>query len=150
MPSSYRSYAVNFSGNPRVDLSHNVPDIIGSIANYYKKNGWEMDQPVAIPASMAGGKYQFSFTDPKPISLSELIEYGIIRGNNFSADKKIRFMVLQANYGNEYWLCFHNFDVIKRYNHSDLYAMAVYQLSYYITALREDTLNDNANEKTTM
>jgi len=35
-------------------------------------------------------------------------------------------------FGNTYWHLYHNFDVIKSYNHSDYYAMAVYQLGLAI------------------
>ena len=137
MPSSYRNYAVNFSGSGKIDLSHNEVDVIGSIANYYKKHGWLTDQPVAIPASINGGKFQLHLTNRRSISTSELIESGIV------PDKSLKFKVieLQGYYGNEYWLGFRNFDVIKRYNPSNLYAMAVYQLSYYITVLKEKTNN---------
>ncbi|HEV2614870.1 MAG TPA: lytic murein transglycosylase [Gammaproteobacteria bacterium] len=35
-------------------------------------------------------------------------------------------------FGNQYWHLYHNFEVIKRYNNSDYYAMAVYQLGQKI------------------
>lgn len=137
MPSSYRNYAVNFSGSGTIDLSHNVADIIGSVANYYKKHGWQTNQPVAIPASMTGGKFQVRFAKQKSLSRSELIEYGVTPPTYSLTDQRYKIIELQNYYGNEYWLGFRNFDVIKRYNPSDLYAMAVYQLSYYISVLRE-------------
>lgn len=136
MPSSYRHYAVNFSGNTSIDLSHNEADVIGSIANYYNRNGWQTNQPVAAPVSMAGGEFLLSFSRPKPITLSELIKNQMIPNLSSLDDQKSRLIILQTYFGNEYWRLFHNFEVIKRYNHSDLYAMAVYQLSYYIALAR--------------
>jgi lytic murein transglycosylase len=41
MPSSYLKYAVDFSGNGRRDLIHNVPDVLASTANYLKGYGWQ-------------------------------------------------------------------------------------------------------------
>lgn len=136
MPSSYRNYAVNFSGSGKIDLSNNEVDVIGSIANYYKKHGWKTGQPVAVPASNQGGKYQIRFTRPRSITKAELIAAGYDVD-----DKSLKYnlLTLEGYAGPEYWLAFHNFGVIKRYNASDLYAMAVYQLSHYITDLREKT-----------
>lgn len=139
MPSSYRNFAVNFSGSGKIDLSHSEEDVIGSIANYYKKHGWQTNQPVAVPASINGGKYQMRLVGNRSISKSELIEAGIVP-TDFS-NQAYKVLQFQGFYGNQYWLGFHNFDVIKRYNSSDLYAMAVYQLSYYISVLREKSYN---------
>ncbi len=110
MPSSYRNYAISFDNNAQIDLSHNEVDVIGSIANYYQKHGWQANQPVAMKTLR--GSYP----------LTKMIE-------------------LQGYFGKEYWLGYHNFDVIKRYNSSNMYAMAVYQLSYYISMLRGKTDN---------
>ncbi len=140
MPSSYRYYAVNFSGDRKIDLSKSEADVIGSIANYYKKHGWKTNEPIAIPAALVGKKYQFFLNknnDVKMISRSMLAEYGIVPKGAVTTDQKFKLIELRGYWGNEYWLGFHNFDVIKQYNPSDLYAMAVFQLSYYIETLRE-------------
>jgi membrane-bound lytic murein transglycosylase B len=136
MPSSYRRYAVSASRHGRIDLSHNEKDIISSIANYYKQHGWHTNQPVALPASIVGNKYQFYLDKDKSvrmISKSTLAGYGTVP----ASDEKYKLIELRNYWGNEYWLGFHNFQVIKRYNPSDLYAMAVFQLSNYITVLKE-------------
>jgi len=142
MPSSFRYYAVNFSGNKQIDLSHNELDVIGSIANYYKQHGWQTNQPIIIPALLKNNKYQFmsQIKNMRAFSQLDLAKYGIkINGRIFSDDQKIKLIEMQGYYGKEYWLGFHNFDVIKRYNPSNQYAMAVFQLSYYISKLREKT-----------
>lgn len=138
MPSSYRYYAVDFSGDGRIDLSHNEVDIIGSIANYYKKHGWLLDQPVAIPTALRNSSY-FSGQTLPPLSQLDLVRLGVAANQKLPPGQKVKLVELQDYFGKEYWLAFHNFDVIKRYNPSNLYAMAVYQLSHYIDNAKGDT-----------
>jgi membrane-bound lytic murein transglycosylase B len=145
MPSSYRHFAVNFSGNSKIDLNNNVLDIIGSIANYYQKHGWLPNQPVAIPTTSETSRYRFLLHN-KPsqwLSQEELEEYGLFPVYKIPTGQKIRIIELQGARGNEYWIGLTNFEVIKRYNPSNLYAMAVYQLSYYINSLREKTYHES-------
>jgi membrane-bound lytic murein transglycosylase B len=146
MPSSYRYYAVNFSNSGSIDLMHDEIDVIGSIANYYKKHGWIENSPVVMQGMAIGSRYDYlkrnNQIDSSSIAIADLSKYGIlpkqkIRNNNL----KVKIIELDSIYQKEYWLGFHNFDVIKRYNSSDLYAMAVFQLSYYLTASRDKSNN---------
>lgn len=41
MPSSYRHYAVDFDGDGHRDIWDTPADVLGSIANYLAKNGWD-------------------------------------------------------------------------------------------------------------
>lgn len=140
MPSSYRYYAINFSGSGQTDLMHNEIDVIGSIANYYKEHGWEPNKPVAVPAYLTSNRYFESFSQinrRKAIPLKELAQYGVLpKYADQETNQKAKVIELENRYSKEYWLGFHNFDVIKRYNPSNLYAMAVYQLSVYIEDLK--------------
>jgi membrane-bound lytic murein transglycosylase B len=141
MPSSYRYYAVNFSGSGKIDLTNDEVDVIGSIANYYKKHGWITNAPVAIPAAVIGHRYEYFLNNKSKLSksytINELARYGVIPKHQIKAgDLMASVIELQNRYSNEYWLGFRNFYVIKRYNPSDLYAMAVYQLSNYISQLK--------------
>jgi lytic murein transglycosylase len=45
LPSSYLKYAVDFDGNGRRDLIHDVPDVLASTANYLKGYGWQAGKP---------------------------------------------------------------------------------------------------------
>ncbi len=140
MPSSYRNYAVNFSRSGKTDLMNNEIDVIGSIANYYQKHGWIQNAPVAVQALIIGDRYNYLLRKDQinePLTISELTKYGVVPKHKIDQDDlKVKVIELQNHYEKEYWLGFRNFDVIKRYNSSDLYAMAVYQLSSYITSLR--------------
>jgi membrane-bound lytic murein transglycosylase B len=140
MPSSYRHYAVNFSNSGTIDLMNNEVDVIGSIANYYSKHGWKVGQPVAVQALAIGSGFDYLLKKDKikqPLSLTELARLGIVPKRKVD-DKAmtVKVLELERRYKKEYWLSYRNFDVIKRYNSSDMYAMAVFQLSNYIEALR--------------
>ncbi len=62
----------------------------------------------------------------------DLAGFGITAENDLPAGEKVKLLELEKANGSEYWLGFENFYVITRYNHSLLYAMAVYQLAMEI------------------
>ena len=45
IPSSFMRWAVDFSGDGKRDLWTNVPDVLASIANYLRENGWQPGLP---------------------------------------------------------------------------------------------------------
>ena len=133
IPSSYRHYAIDFDGDQIADILTNVVDAIGSVANYFKMHHWRKGQPVAylINEKNLGPDYQsFLDKDLKPVKTIESMEKtGMVVPEHLNSNDvgKIQNFVLEA--GEENWLTLHNFYVITRYNHSHLYAMAVYQLA---------------------
>ena len=142
MPSSYRYYAASFRKTDSIDLMNNVQDVIASIANYYRKHGWVKNEPVAIQATVNLKKYDSMPKIKKAkqgITVKELEKYGVTPKGVVNLQMKAKVIELVSHSTTEYWIGFHNFDVIKRYNPNDLYAMAVYQLSDDIKDLRNRT-----------
>src|SRR5262249_4396948 len=45
IPSSFVKWAVDFNGDGRRDIWTSVPDVLGSIANYMRQNGWQPGMP---------------------------------------------------------------------------------------------------------
>ncbi len=136
IPSSYRAYAVDFDDDGVVDIINNPVDAIGSVANYFKRHRWRSGLPVTAPATV-GDKARADWMNdglkPKR-SLAVLATGGIFPTVEMAPDTLATVMQLNGEKGDEYWLGWHNFYVITRYNHSAMYAMAVYQLS---EAIRE-------------
>tara|TARA_R110002110_G_scaffold415809_1_gene656471 strand:- start:7102 stop:8103 length:1002 start_codon:yes stop_codon:yes gene_type:complete len=139
--SSYRHYAVDFNKNGKRDLLNSIEDSIGSIANYFKRSGWQKNEPVVFPATVSGEAYKnikTSRSSPKPTyNLKEMEKSGITLKEGVPADKKLmkeKFALVSLEEKNEteHWLALQNFYVITRYNRSSLYAMAVHELSQSI------------------
>ncbi len=129
--SSFRHYAVDFSGDSRRDIWKNVDDAIGSVANYLSRHGWQRDQGIAFPALVTGDAYE-TYLDKgiKPhTAIGQFRENGVSISAQLPAAQKGSLIVLEDRSQPEYWVGLNNFYVITRYNHSPLYAMAVYQLS---------------------
>ena len=55
MPSNVVDYAYDFDGDGRTDLWTNVPDILGSTANYLKKWNWRSDLPWGFEVTVPNG-----------------------------------------------------------------------------------------------
>ena len=130
--SSYRHYAVDFDGDGKRDLLNNTTDAIGSVANYFSQHGWKKGAPITVKAKYKSDS-SFPRFDMKPrYKVSELSKQGVFPTQPVVASEKATPIELEQPDHNEYWLGLHNFYVITRYNHSNLYAMAAYQLSQSI------------------
>jgi len=134
--SSYRHYAIDFDGDGKRDLLNNTVDVIGSVANYFKVHGWKPGEQVVIPARL-NGQIEETRNELKPHTrISELRRNGVQPEAGIDNDVKATVVTLKGKNGKEYWLGLDNFYVITRYNHSALYAMAVYQLSREFDTLK--------------
>jgi membrane-bound lytic murein transglycosylase B len=130
MPSSYQNFAVDFDGDGRRDLLRSIPDAIGSVANYFRHHGWQRGLPVVVRAEAAGAPPGPLTTALEPtLTVAELRQAGLTVRSSAPANTPVSFIDLTAEDGHEYWVGFQNFYTITRYNHSALYAMAVWQLA---------------------
>lgn len=132
--SSYRRYAVDFDGDGVRDLLNNEADAIGSVANYLEKHGWQRDAAVALPASVSGDKYKTLVNKGmKPHTpLSDMHNFDVIVLYASDNESPGSLIELTNRDDTEVWVGLQNFYAITRYNHSNLYAMAVFQLAQEI------------------
>jgi len=129
--SSYRRYAVDFDGDNVRNLMDDVDDAVGSVANYLKEHGWRRGDPVAIAARVDGdGFHALLERGLKPNTpVSRMKDYGLKLQGPVPDSDEGALVELEDLDGKEYWVGLQNFYTITRYNHSALYAMAVYQLA---------------------
>lgn len=134
IPSSFRSYAVDFDGDGVRDFWNGSADSIGSVANYFKRHGWKLGEPVAAQVKVNDQAAALGNREMKPHTpVADFRRAGVSTPDAYSDQVLATLLKLDATDGDEYWLALNNFYVITRYNHSPLYAMAVYQLSRAIT-----------------
>ena len=143
--SSYRRYAIDFDGDGQRDLWNSSEDIIGSVANYFSEHGWKEGEPITTPVTVFGDRYSNLLNKGiRPAALvSDLPNYDVKIDINEYSQKKVALLELKNHNSTEYWVGFDNFYVITRYNHSHMYAMAVYQLSQQIKQNITDYIAQN-------
>ena len=132
MPSNFFDYAVDFSANGRRDIWNDVPDVLASIANYLRKEGWNNDLTwgfeVIIPQDFDYRRSRGSFADWAQLGLRRPT------GQELPAlGDAILFFPSGA--AGPAFLVTDNFAVVRRYNDSDLYALAVLPLADRIRGL---------------
>ena len=130
MPSSYMAYAKSFEKHGTRDLLKSPQDAIASVANYLKVHRWKKGQPITAKATMTREIRGLKKQSIKP--KNKVSDYTVI---GFRPEKPLHdelpatMVVLKSGKEKEHWFGLHNFYVITRYNHSSMYAMAVYQLA---------------------
>jgi membrane-bound lytic murein transglycosylase B len=134
MPSSYRKWAVDFSGDGFTDIWKNTSDAIGSVANYFKEHGWKTGEPVTVEAHAADNMQapQLNSMVPPTLTIDQWRTQGINPISWLPPTTRVIAFQFEGVNGPEYWFGLQNFYTITRYNRSPMYAMAVYQLSQAI------------------
>lgn len=133
MPSSYKQYAVDFSGDGHINLWDPV-DAIGSVANYFKAHGWVKGDQVAVMANGQAPGLPNGFKTK--YSISQLAAAGLTPQQPLGNHQQASLLRLDIGTGYQYWYGLPNFYTITRYNHSTHYAMAVWQLGQAVALAR--------------
>jgi membrane-bound lytic murein transglycosylase B len=122
MPSSYMKYAVDWTGDGHADIWSSTSDALASTANYLKGYGWVPGLPWGIEVTLPDG---FDHKLNKA-SFSAFGSAGVRRadGRSLPSSGEGR-LFYPAGHRGPVLLLTENFDVIKKYNSSDAYALAV-------------------------
>jgi peptidoglycan lytic transglycosylase B len=137
IPSSFRSYAVDADDDGKRNIWTDWDDVLGSVANYFKVHGWKTDEPVVDRATRSA-----EWSGPEPTNKLDLdTTVGALaqRGYVFTTEQPSSAPAAAFGFeaeggGTEYWIGYHNFRVITRYNRSQKYALAAYQLGAAVHA----------------
>lgn len=126
MPSNFVDYAIDFSGDGRADIWRNVPDVLGSTANYLRKWKWNPALPwgfeVIVPKDFDYMRSRATFAEWQTLGVRRA------DGKPFPpAGQGILFFPSGAN--GPGFIVTENFAVLKEYNNSDAYAIAVGHLA---------------------
>ncbi|BAI80295.1 membrane-bound lytic murein transglycosylase B [Deferribacter desulfuricans SSM1] len=121
MPSNILKYAVDFNKNGKTDIIKEIPDAIGSVANYLQKAGFKKGEPTAI---------KIKIKNINKINLNKTVKlYKIKRYIQIPYNLRKNYVVKIIKVDNSYWLTFQNFRAILKYNNSINYALTILILS---------------------
>ncbi|EIM74626.1 lytic murein transglycosylase [Nitratireductor aquibiodomus RA22] len=124
IPTSYQAYAVDMDGNGRRDIWTSIPDALATAANLLRRNGWRAGETWGYETAVLPGGRKFPGGN---MSLSRWQSIGVVRANGKPFPRPNDSAELKVPDGREgpSFLVTKNFQVIKRYNNSDKYALAV-------------------------
>ncbi|MDE0591388.1 lytic murein transglycosylase [Halocynthiibacter sp. C4] len=131
MPTSYLSYAVDFTGDGKRDIwDDNPADALASAAAYLREFGWKTGQPWGVEVRLPKGfdYRQTSERVKKPVSA--WTEMGVRDVSGKSVPNYGRASILlPAGAQGAAFMIFDNFHVIERYNTADAYVIGVGHLA---------------------
>lgn len=131
MPSSYRHFAADYEGDDKRDIWNNTADAIASVANYFAKHHWQAGKDIAFAVTATGDQYKQALSKglKLDINAAELRALHVQLPETIADGELLKLLSFEQENGDDLWVGLENFYVITRYNHSPLYALAVFQLS---------------------
>lgn len=135
MPSSFKSYAIDFNDDGHINLWDPV-DAIGSVASYFRAYGWQREGRVAIQANGQAPELEAGYNTR--YSVATLAKAGLSPKKALKGSQQVSLLRLDMGGSYQYWFGLPNFYTITRYNHSVYYAMAVWQLGEAVSKARHN------------
>jgi len=134
MPSTFRAYAVDGDGDARIDLWQSIPDAMHSGANYLKRAGWRVGEPVAIEVRLPEGFDWQSASIANRLPVAEWAALGVkpVDGGPLPSVVRRAAIVVPQGWQGPAFMVFDNFGVVMRWNRSVNYALAVAQLAQQV------------------
>lgn len=131
MPSSFERLAVDFDGDGRRDIWDDRADALGSIGNYLAKSGWRGDERWGREVVLPGGLDANSLGRNNRRPLRDWVRMGVASadGTPLPPLDMQTAIVIPSGVGGQAFAVYQNFNVIRRYNPSDYYALVVGLLS---------------------
>ncbi len=129
MPSAYASYAVDADGDGKADLWNSTEDALASAANFLQHLGWQRNQRWGREVQLPQG-FDFNYIGQTK-SLSEWQKLGVKEANGsvLPVADMTATLYLPAGHQGPAFIGYDNFEVIKRWNRSDFYAISVGHLA---------------------
>lgn len=125
MPTSYEEYAVDFTGDGRRDIWADDPtDALASSAAYLSKFGWVDGMPWGMEVTLPRG-FDYNLVGTSKKMPSDWARLGVRATQGQMRDYGSARILLLTGAEGPAFMVFKNFDVIKRYNNADSYALAV-------------------------
>ena len=136
IPSSFVSFAVDFDGDGKKDIWHNLPDIFASAANYLSSYKWQkgrtwgrqVDLPEWFDHDMAG------LETVKPLAEWQRIGVRRLNGDDLPKVNIKASLVLPSGKDGPAFLVYDNYRAIYKWNKSHFYVIAVGTLADKIAA----------------
>lgn len=148
MPTSFVSYAVDYNGNGKRDIWNSISDALASAANYLKAHGWRDGETWGYEVQLPSGFDYGRALEIERQSLGQWQAMGVRRtgGREFPRPSDQGRIFLPSGSQGPAFLMLPNFDVIKRYNNSNNYALAVGHLADRILGVGGFSRSFPANE----
>ncbi len=130
LPGHYLNYAVDYDNDGRRDLMQDVPDIIGSTANFIKDLGWRAGEPwieeVRVTKELAWDQADLEIEHPR----SQWAQWGVqsVTGK-LPADGLKASLMLPMGRNGPAFLAYPNFRIYTKWNNSLTYATTAAHLA---------------------
>lgn len=127
MPSVFHRYAVDFDGDGVVDIWREPGDLLASGAAYLAASGWLPGQGWGCEVRLSRPVEPELLGHGRRLSLAQWREQGVrtLDGRELTGPELEASLIIPDDVSGRAFLVYENFRVLRKWNRSDLYALAV-------------------------